>query len=335
MGSLRGTVTKVLGASSTVDCGRQGVFQCALRTRLSRKDGVRLAVGDRVLIEPGDGEAAVPSGTHGMIVEVEPRRTALRRTRDLRHEYIVCANVDRIFIVVAASDPLYSRLFIDRLIVAVERDHLAPVVVVNKIDLADLEGRGAIKRDLDVYRALGYLALLVSAETGEGIEVLRAAFRGGISAAVGPSGVGKSSLLNLVSPGASLLVGRVSEHDGRGRHTTTAAELVPLTDGPEPLGFVIDTPGLSDFGFGDIGPGDIMAGFREVARAALECHFKNCRHGAEPGCGVNGALESGAIDGERYANWRKLSDEITADARGGAGRDVSEPRRREATRRTR
>lgn len=128
-------------------------------------------------------------------------------------------------------------------------------------------------------------------------------------------GVGKSSLLNLVSPGASLRVGLVSQHDGRGRHTTTAAELVSLRDGAEHYGFVIDTPGLSDYGFGDIGRDGVSAGFREVERAALECRFKNCRHGAEPSCAVRRSVESGAIDGERYANRLKLCDETGADAR--------------------
>jgi ribosome biogenesis GTPase len=232
MGPVRGTVTKIMGASSTVDCGPAGVFQCGLRSRLSRKGGVRLAVGDRVMVTPSDvgsGETAVPAP--GMIEEVDPRRTVLRRGHDRERGHIVCANVDRIFIVVAVSDPPYNRSFIDRLIVGVERDGLAPVVVVNKIDLADRESQALLARDMAVYGALGYPALLIvprPAEDRRGAE----AFRGRISAVVGPSGAGKSSLLNLVSPGASRLIGRVSDHDGRGRHTTTAAELLPLVDGP-------------------------------------------------------------------------------------------------------
>jgi ribosome biogenesis GTPase len=317
MAPVRGTVTKILGASSTVDCGPAGVFQCGLRSRLSRKGGVRLAVGDRVLVTPsdvgsGEGAAAAP----GMIEEVDRRRTVLRRGHDVERGHIVCANVDCIFIVVALSDPPYNRSFIDRLIVGAERDALSPVVVVNKIDLADQESHALVVRDRDVYGALGYPALLVSAETGEGIDAVREAFRGRISAVVGPSGAGKSSLLNLVSPGASLLIGKVSDHDGRGRHTTTAAELIPLVDGPEGRGFVIDTPGLSDFGLGDIRAEELMAGFREIARAAVECRFTNCGHRAEPGCAVRRDVGSGAIDAERYASWLKLREEITADATG-------------------
>ena len=319
MAPVRGTVTKILGASSTVDCGPAGVFQCGLRSRLSRKGGVRLAVGDRVMVTPSDvgsGDTALGAPAPGMIGEVDPRRTVLRRGHDRERGHIVCANVDRIFIVVAVSDPPYNRSFIDRLIVGVERDALAPVVVVNKIDLADRESHALLARDMDVYGALGYPALLVSAATGEGIDAVREAFRGRISAVVGPSGAGKSSLLNLVSPGASLLIGRVSDHDGRGRHTTTAAELLPLVDGPEGRGFVIDTPGLGDFGLGDIRADELMAGFREVARAAVECRFTNCGHRAEPGCAVLRDVGSGAIDAERYASWLKLREEISADATG-------------------
>ena len=317
MAPVHGTVTKILGASSTVDCGPSGVFQCGLRSRLSRKGGVRLAVGDRVLVSPSDvgsGEGAVAAP--GMIEEVDRRRTVLRRGHDVERGHIVCANVDCIFIVVALSDPPYNRSFIDRLIVGAERDALSPVVVVNKIDLADQESHALVARDRDVYGALGYPALLVSAETGEGIDAVREAFRGRISAVVGPSGAGKSSLLNLVSPGASLLIGRVSDHDGRGRHTTTAAELIPLVDGPEGRGFVIDTPGLGDFGLGDIRADELIAGFREIARAAVECRFTNCGHRAEPGCAVLRDVGSGAIDAERYASWLKLREEITADATG-------------------
>ena len=212
----------------------------------------------------------------------------------------------------AVSDPPYNRSFIDRLIVGVERDALSPVLVVNKIDLADRESRALVARDMGVYGALGYPALLVSAETGEGIDAVREAFRGRISAVVGPSGAGKSSLLNLVCPGASLLIGKVSEHDGRGRHTTTAAELIPLADGSEGHGFVIDTPGLSEFGLGDIRAEELIAGFREIARAAVECRFKNCGHRAEPGCAVRRDV---GVRGDRRGAVRELAQAPRRDQR--------------------
>lgn len=325
MDALRGTVTKILGVSSTVDCGQAGVFQCDLRARLFRKGGARLAVGDLVLVTPcgvdsgkatagAAGDTRSPGPHRGVIEEVAPRRSALRRARDFKRDQVLCANVDRIFIVVAAVNPPYERSFIDRLVVGIERDDLSPFLVVNKIDLADAESRALATRDMGVYSALGYPSLLVSAETGEGIDALRAAFRDSISAVVGPSGVGKSTLLNRVCPGASLRTGEVSEHDGRGRHTTTAAELIPLANWTGGRAFVIDTPGVQAFGLWDVRPEELASGFLEIARAARECRFKDCGHGNQPGCAVRQAVAEETIDEERYTSWLKLREEIGAAA---------------------
>lgn len=303
MDPVRGTVTKINGGTSTVDAGAAGVFACDLRARLFRKAGVRLAVGDAVLVAP-TGEGA------GVIEQVEARRSALRRVRDLKRDQIVCANVDRIFIVVAAMDPPYKRSFIDRLLVGVERDGLAPVIVVNKVDLADDDYLELIREDLAVYERLGYASLVVSAATGEGVEALRAALKDRISAVVGPSGVGKSTLLNAVCPGLQLRTGEVSEVDGRGRHTTTSAELVRVPGG----GFVIDTPGLRAFGLWDLLPDQLLVGFKEIAEAATRCRFGNCTHRNEPGCAVRAAVEEGAVDEERYQSFLKLRDEVEAEA---------------------
>lgn len=323
--TITGTVTKLLGGASTVDAGEHGLFTCDLRGKLARREGLRLAVGDRVELLPETAEAPTPvegeapAPRRGVIEKVLERTSALRRPRDFKRDQVLCANVDRIVIVVAAFDPPYKRQFIDRLIVGCERDELAPLLVVNKVDLCDAPYRELVEEDCQVYGDLGYPSLLVSAETGEGLDALLAALQVGISAVVGPSGVGKSTLLNRVCPGLELPTGEVSEVDGRGRHTTTAAQLVRLPVG----GFVIDTPGVRAFGLWDVGPDDLLRGFRDVAEASAGCRFNDCGHGNEPGCAVKAAVEAGEVDEERFASFRKLKEEIEAEA---AARQLSRRR---------
>ena len=251
-----------------------------------------------------------------MIEEVEPRRTVLRRVRDLERGYIVCANVDRIFIVVAVSDPPYNRSFIDRLIVGVERDALSPVVVVNKIDLAGRESHALAARDMGVYRSAGL----------RGAPRQRRDRRGGRR---GAGGVPRPHLRSgwavrrrqvvVAQPRVSGCViahwesqrprrARPAHHDG-GRARTARRRVggTRLRDRHARAG---------RFRLGDIRASELMAGFREIARAAVECRFTNCGHRAEPGCAVRRDVESGAIDAERYASWLKLREEITADATG-------------------
>ncbi len=324
---LRGTVTKIVGTSSAV-ATELGSFQCDLRAKIFRKRGRRLAVGDRVEVQPVDAsgqpveaqaaidEAGEGGEPRGMIEAIEERRTALRRVRDFKRDQVLVANVDRVFLVVAVLDPPYKRAFLDRLVVACERDELEPFLVFNKVDLAGGDYLELVGEDAAVYEALGYPTLLVSAETGQGVPELAAAFEGRISVVVGPSGVGKSTLLNAVRPGLRLRTGEVSEHDGRGRHTTTAAELIalPRREGSAGGGFVVDTPGLRGFGLWDLEPREIMQGFREIAAAAAGCRFRDCLHRTEPGCAVRAAVEGGEVDEERYFSYLRLVDEATADA---------------------
>jgi ribosome biogenesis GTPase len=311
---ITGTVTKITGGQSTVDAGDVGVFTCDLRGRLFRRERIRLAVGDEVeLVRTGDGSDAVPGPDgqpRGVIDAVRPRRSSLRRARDFKRDQVVVANVDRIWIVVAAFDPPYKRQFIDRLVVGIERDSLAPGLVVNKVDLADAEYLDLVREDAGIYGRLGYETRLVSASSGAGLDELRAALRGRISAFVGPSGAGKSTLLNALCPGLGLRTAEVSAVDGRGRHTTTSAELVRLPGG----GFVVDTPGVRGFGLWDLEPGEVLSGFRDVADVATACKYANCGHRAEKGCSVLAALEAGELDEERYESFLKLRDEVDAEA---------------------
>lgn len=315
MKRLSGLVTKVVGTSSYVET-EEGAFHCDLRAKLFRRQKVRLAVGDRVEFEvteaPPEGEDQAGEPGRGVIDAVAERRSVLRRTRDFKRDQIVCANIDRVFLVVAAFDPPYKRAFMDRVIVGIERDDLEPVLVINKMDLTDEAYREVVVEDAEIYRRLGYLALLVSATTGEGMDDLREAFQKGISAVVGPSGVGKSSLLNRLCPGLTLRTGEVStQKEGRGRHTTTAAELVRI---PGAEGYVVDTPGLRAFGLWDATPDDILHGFREIAALAPGCRFSDCGHKTEPKCAVRAAVEEGKVDGERFDSFLNLKDEIETQA---------------------
>lgn len=322
MSRLQGTVTKIDGGTSAV-ATPAGPLLCDLRGRLFRKHGRRLAVGDAVTVLPVDATgapldpealtAALAAGeeVRGMIEAIAPRRTALCRVRDFKRDQVVCANVDRIFIVVAVLEPPYKRAFIDRLIVACERDEIEPFLVFNKLDLASEDYAELVAEDAAVYGRLGYRTLLMSAAAGAGLDELREAFGGRISAVIGPSGVGKSTLLNAICPDLDLRVGAVSVQDGRGRHTTTSAVLVPLPDGD---GFVVDTPGLRGFGLWDLEPAEVMAGFRELIELAPGCRFRNCLHRTEPGCAVSAAVAAGEVDEERYASYLRLVDDAQASA---------------------
>ena len=318
-------MTKVVGAKSqVVSSGR--TYLCDLRGALFRRKNKRLAVGDEVEFSvvtetrdpapPGEEEAGgeedqLPLRILEAVIEaILPRRSALRRVRDFKRNQVVCANVDQVFLVLSVLDPPYKRAFIDRLIVACERDGLEAVVVFNKIDLTGPEYAEVIAEDAAIYFGLGYQTFLVSAATGVGFSELAASFRGKISAVVGPSGAGKSTLLNALCPGQGLRTGEVSESDGRGRHTTTAAELISLEGG----GFVVDTPGLRGFGLWDLEPGEVASGYRELA--PMICKYRNCLHREEPGCTVPAAVESGEVDEERYESYLRLVEELLQDDQG-------------------
>ncbi|MCA9606579.1 MAG: ribosome small subunit-dependent GTPase A [Myxococcales bacterium] len=278
-----------------------GVIHCTLRGRLKkeRRAVTDLAViGDRVEVSLLDGET-----TEGVIESVEPRENRFARRqpggRGAYKEHVLVANLDWLFVVLACSKPPFNPRLLDRFLVIAELDRIPVAIVANKVD----DGWDA---RFDVYRALGYPVIGTSAKEGTGVEEVRARIGRGVAAFVGPSGVGKSSLLNRLEPGLGAAVGAISETLDKGRHTTRVAELHPLTGG----GWIADTPGIRELASFELPPEHLADCFPEMRPYLGECRFPDCTHVHEPGCAVRAAVEEGAIGEERYDSYcRILADE--------------------------
>src|SRR5258708_32947562 len=209
-----------------------------------------------------------------------------------------------VFVIVAAKPSPHLRL-LDRFLVAAEAATIPAIaIVVNKIDLAEQTARTTFA----LYEKIGYSVLYVSAEQGSGIDDLRKMLTGRISVFTGPSGVGKSSLLNVVQPGLGRAVSHVSEKLTKGRHTTVNAELISLIGG----GYVADTPGIRSVAPWDVEPDELDAYFRDIYPYVVDCQFSDCTHTDEPGCAVRAAVEAGQISRERYESYLRLRQELAA-----------------------
>jgi ribosome biogenesis GTPase / thiamine phosphate phosphatase len=252
-------------------------------------------IGDRVTVaETGDGVWTIES--------LADRASSLvRRARGGRASKVLAANLDHVFAVVAL--PSASTELIDRLLVLVEASGMHPLLVLNKVDLADSSEAAA--RLAALYEGIGYRVLTVSALTGQGLDALRAELAAGKAALIGPSGAGKSSLLNCLDPALELRVGALSRKTGTGRHTTVSSRLIPLDGG----GVVADTPGFADVTLWAVEPTRVAACFPELA--GLSCRFRSCTHVHEPDCGVREALAQARIPESRYRSYVKLREEAS------------------------
>ena len=240
------------------------------------------------------------------MLEVLPRRTALYRSNARGRVEAVLANLTRLLIVIAPVPPP-DPFVADRYLAAAESAGIAATLVLNK---AELGIDAALRTQLDVYAAVGYECMTVSAETGEGVDSLLSSCAGQVAALVGQSGVGKSSLVRRLAPDTEVEVGGLMR-DEEGRHTTTVSRLYELPGG----GRLFDSPGVRDFApaVDHLDPRHL--GFVEVARLASGCRFLDCRHMREPGCAVRQAVESGSMDARRYESYRRLrrlAEELTA-----------------------
>lgn len=284
---------------------RRCVIRGMLRKRL-RDEHNPVTVGDMVAVTMVESAGPGDDRPEGVIEAVQPRHGVLARHHDGRLQ-VIAANVDQAVIVSAIQMPEIRPHLIDRYIVAAEAGNIRPIICINK---ADLDPEDFCNEFLDVYRKIGYAGVRTSVIRGEGIDELRAILKGKASVFVGHSGVGKSSLLNAVQPGLGLKIGDINVVLKRGRHTTTAAQLLKLDFG----GYVVDTPGIRQLELPAIPPGDLEMYFVEFIPFVPQCKFSNCAHVNETDCAVKKAVEEGKIDVERYESYVKMiTDELMGD----------------------
>ena len=304
---MQGIVIRARGGAYEVQVDKQ-CYTCVVRHHLIEAEKRRLdetkempyvdviAVGDRVRIS-----VPVSTENNGYIEERLPRETQFGRTRMDGWRQVIVANLEILLIIFAARHPTLKLRMLDRFLVTAEASDVEPVICINKMDLAKLEN---VQRELKLYEELGYKVVYTSIVTGLGVDSLREAMQDKISAIVGSSGVGKSSLLNALQPGLQLRTGEVDQRIHKGRHTTTEVILMPLAFG----GFVADTPGIRTLGLLEIDDEQgLDIHFPEMRPYIPECKFAACTHQHEPTCAVKQAVETGDISPLRYESYLRIS----------------------------
>ncbi|HHY74582.1 MAG TPA: ribosome small subunit-dependent GTPase A [Bacillus bacterium] len=271
----------VLHEDGITQCRGRGVF---------RKNGVTLLVGDYVTFE-------AENETEGYIMEIKPRKNELIRPP--------ISNVDQAILVFSAAAPNFSPVLLDRFLVLIESNYITPVICITKIDLLEEENLRKINNYANDYKEIGYEVIFTSSKTKDGIEKLRPYLRDNISVFAGQSGVGKSSLLNALLPELSLKTNDISNHLGRGKHTTRHVELIRFE-----TGLVADTPGFSSLDFINIEADELERYFPEIKEKSKNCKFRGCLHVKEPKCAIKDAVEKNEIPSYRYEHYVEFLEEI-------------------------
>ena len=298
MNEASGLVIRNTGSWYTVktDDGGQ-LVDCKIKGNFRLK-GIRstnpVAVGDRVTIVPNQEGTAFITAIH------DRRNYIIRKSSNLsKQSHIIAANVDLAVLVVTVNYPQTATTFIDRFLASAEAYRIPVVLVFNKTDLLTDEELHYQQMMIDLYDTVGYEAIALSAETGEGMEKLEAALKDKTTVMSGNSGVGKSTLINRLIPGVNLKTAEISDAHNQGMHTTTFSEMLQLPSG----GYIIDTPGIRGFGTFDIEPEELTSYFKEIFHFSKDCRFNNCTHTHEPGCAVLKALEEHYIAESRYQSY--------------------------------
>lgn len=287
------------------DEGKEWKARARGRFRLQAKGlSNPIAVGDRVRIQSEEEDIAT-------IYEILPRRNyVLRQSPQNRHKlHVLAANIDQAVLVLSIRQPRIKLNFIDRFLLSVEPYKIPTLLVVNKADLHDEEDQAMFLGFRALYQSIGYECLQVSATQAHGLEPLRQALQGKRSLFSGHSGVGKSSLLNALAPELDLRTGDISDYSGKGKHTTTFAELHKIS---EFQAEIIDSPGIKELGFIHLNPQDIAHNFREFFALSSQCRYANCLHLQEPGCAIKAGLEDGRINELRYQSYLSIMEEVRA-----------------------
>lgn len=296
-----GTIIKSTGSWYTVLDDQGEKFQCRLRGRFKMagsKATNPVAVGDRVEFmqdSAGGQHTGIITGIHDRVNYMIRKATKLSRKT-----HVIAANLDQVVVIATLAEPRTSTGFIDRLLVTCEAYSIPALIVFNKCDLLESkEGQQALYEITDTYASAGYPCMSVSATKRLYLDRFTDALRDKTSLLAGHSGVGKSTLINAIEPGINLKVQAISEAHLKGKHTTTFAEMIPLSFG----GFIIDTPGIKEFGLVDFEPGELYHFFPEMRELFNQCRYDNCTHFNEPGCVVKQHVEAGTISLSRYSNY--------------------------------
>jgi len=296
--AVAGLVVRARSSFYTVETDDGDRVEAGIRGRIKKeRQASDLAViGDRVSVQRLD------DGT-GIIESVEPRRTRFSRRqpgpRGSWREDVMVANPDLVAVVLACDRPPPNPRLIDRFLVVAEYEELPALIVANKVDLVPAERARSV---FGPYEAIGYEVVYASARDGTGLEAFADRLSAGISIVTGPSGVGKSTLLNAIEPGLRLDTGEVSETLHKGRHTTTNAELHPLSGG----GYVADTPGIRELGLWEIPTTELAGCFPEFRDHLSGCAFNDCTHTHEPRCALRAAVQAGTVSEARYDSYRRM-----------------------------
>ena len=304
---MKGLVVKNTGSWYIVKMDDGAIENCKIRGNFRLK-GIRttnpVAVGDRVDVAVKDGAS--------YIVSIDARRNyIIRKASNLSKEsQILAANIDQALLIVTLKEPVTNTTFIDRFLATAEAYNVPVVIVINKIDLlVDDDEKEYLEAVKNLYEVIGYKVITMNALAGEGLSELKETLQGKTTLLSGNSGVGKSSIINLVLPGVNLKTGSVSETHHTGMHTTTFSEMFDLPEG----GCVIDTPGVKGFGTIDFEKSEVAHYFKEIFAISADCRYNDCTHTHEPGCAVLEAVENHYISQSRYQSYLSILEDGADD----------------------